>query len=93
MESHGVDLDWRIRNKCPSVSIDFIYSLRVVGQQKIQNLELRILHLYSGNYQKIFLVAQFLQNVEFELFFGRGKHWKLLQTPKNLIHNRSPEAK
>ena len=35
MEAHGVDLDWRIRNKCPSVSIDFIYSLRVEGQQKI----------------------------------------------------------
>ena len=29
MEAHGVDLDWRIRNKCPSVSNDFI--LRVVG--------------------------------------------------------------
>ena len=39
MEAHGVDLDWRIRNKCPSVSIDFIYSLRVVCQQNIQNLQ------------------------------------------------------
>ena len=74
MEAHGVDLDWRIRNKCPSVSIEFIYSLRVVCQQYIQNLELKILHLYSGNYQKIFLVEQFLQNVEFELFFGKDKH-------------------
>ena len=73
MEAHGVDLDWRIRNKCPSVSIDFIYSLRVVCQQNIQNLQLKILHLYSGNYQKIFLVVQFLQNVDFELFFGTGK--------------------
>ena len=39
MEAHGVDLDWRIRNKCPSVSIDFIYSLRVVCQKNIQNLQ------------------------------------------------------